>query len=236
MTVDALDKVLQDYPRNDHRHYLCHFTVLPPERTMQIMAKDKIHIAQQPNFTYNLEGRYVETLGRQAPRDEQCPHHAHQATDIFMAFGSDNLPDRTHGGSVRRRNAQGRERQSVRPGRSREHEGRHHDVHAQRRIPNARRKDQRHARSGQTRRHDRAAGGSLEYLARQASEHESRHDDCRRQGVRGEGDPRIDPDRGTVAGGDQRDRHPAAGGATCSQRPPSPVGTSSGTSNPNVST
>jgi predicted amidohydrolase YtcJ len=33
MTVDALDTVLRDYPRNDHRHYLCHFTVLPPERT-----------------------------------------------------------------------------------------------------------------------------------------------------------------------------------------------------------
>ncbi len=43
-------------------HYLCHFTVLPPERTMEMMAKDKILIAQQPNFTYNLEGRYVETL------------------------------------------------------------------------------------------------------------------------------------------------------------------------------
>ena len=35
MTVDALNTVLHDYPRNDHRHYLCHFTVLPPERTMQ---------------------------------------------------------------------------------------------------------------------------------------------------------------------------------------------------------
>jgi predicted amidohydrolase YtcJ len=62
MTVDALDTVLHDYPRHDHRHYLCHFTVLPPERTLQLMEYDKILIAQQPNFTYNLEGRYVETL------------------------------------------------------------------------------------------------------------------------------------------------------------------------------
>ena len=91
MTVDALDQVLEKYPRNDHRHYLCHFTVLPPERTMQIMAKDKIHIAQQPNFTYNLEGRYVETLEgkRLATNNALTTPIKH---GIFMAFGSDNLP------------------------------------------------------------------------------------------------------------------------------------------------
>jgi predicted amidohydrolase YtcJ len=63
MTVDALDQVLTKFPRNDHRHYLCHFTVLPPVRTMNLMVKNKILIAQQPNFTYNLEGRYAEALG-----------------------------------------------------------------------------------------------------------------------------------------------------------------------------
>jgi len=91
MTVDALDKVLEDYPRNDHRHYLCHFTVLPPEKTMQIMAKQKIHIAQQPNFTYNLEGRYVETLEGQrlATNNALATPMKH---GIVMAFGSDNLP------------------------------------------------------------------------------------------------------------------------------------------------
>jgi len=89
--VDALDQVLQKYPRNDHRHYLCHFTVLPPERTMQVMAKDKILIAQQPNFTYNLEGRYTETLEgkRLATNNALTTPIKH---GIFMAFGSDNLP------------------------------------------------------------------------------------------------------------------------------------------------
>ena len=91
MTVDALDQVLEKYPRNDHRHYLCHFTVLPPERTMQIMAKDKIHIAQQPNFTYNLEGRYVETLeGKRLETNNALATPIQRG--IFMAFGSDNLP------------------------------------------------------------------------------------------------------------------------------------------------
>ena len=91
MTVDAYDKVLQAYPRNDHRHYLCHFTVLPPERTMQIMAKDKILIAQQPNFTYNLEGRYVDALeGKRLTTNNALQTPIKHG--IFMAFGSDNLP------------------------------------------------------------------------------------------------------------------------------------------------
>jgi predicted amidohydrolase YtcJ len=91
MTVDALHTVLHDYPRNDHRHYLCHFSVLPPEKTMQIMAQDKILIAQQPNFTYNLEGRYTETLEskRLATNNALATPIKH---GIYMAFGSDNLP------------------------------------------------------------------------------------------------------------------------------------------------
>ncbi len=91
MTVDAYDKVLQDYPRNDHRHYLCHFTVLPPERTMQIMAKQHILIAQQPNFTYNLEGRYSDALeGTRLTKNNALQTPIKHG--IFMAFGSDNLP------------------------------------------------------------------------------------------------------------------------------------------------
>jgi predicted amidohydrolase YtcJ len=92
MTVDALDKALMDYPRNDHRHYLCHFTVLPPERTMRIMAKDKIHIAQQPNFTFNLEGRYIETLEGNRLATNNSITTPVKKYGLFMAFGSDNLP------------------------------------------------------------------------------------------------------------------------------------------------
>lgn len=92
MTVDALDKVLHDYPRDDHRHYLCHFTVLPPARTMETMAKDKIHIAQQPNFTYNLEGRYTETLEGNRLATNNSISTPVKKYGLFMAFGSDNLP------------------------------------------------------------------------------------------------------------------------------------------------
>jgi predicted amidohydrolase YtcJ len=91
MTVDALDTVLRAYPRPDHRHYLCHFTVVPPERTLQLMESDNILIAQQPNFTYNLEGRYVETLeGRRLATNNSITTPIRHG--IYMAFGSDNLP------------------------------------------------------------------------------------------------------------------------------------------------
>ena len=91
MTVDALDNVLKAYPRNDHRHYLSHFSMLPPERTMITMAQDKILIAQQPNFTYNLEQRYSDALeGRRLAKNNALTTPIKHG--IFMAFGSDNLP------------------------------------------------------------------------------------------------------------------------------------------------
>jgi len=91
MTVDAYDRVLHDFPRQDHRHYLSHFSMMPPDRTMQVMAKDKILIAQQPNFTYTLEGRYVETL-QSWHLTSNNPIATPIKHGIFMAFGSDNLP------------------------------------------------------------------------------------------------------------------------------------------------
>jgi predicted amidohydrolase YtcJ len=91
MTVDALHNVLMANPRADHRHYLSHFSMCPPDGTMETMAKDKILIAQQPNFTYTLEGRYVETLeGWHLTKNN--PLTTPIKKGIFMAFGSDNLP------------------------------------------------------------------------------------------------------------------------------------------------
>jgi predicted amidohydrolase YtcJ len=89
--VKIYDQVLSKYPKEDHRWYLCHFTIMPPDETMAIMAKDNILIAQQPNFLYNLEGRYVATL-----EGARLEHNNSLATPLgyglFMAFGSDNLP------------------------------------------------------------------------------------------------------------------------------------------------
>jgi len=56
--ADALER----NPRADHRHFLNHFSMRPSDATMQLMARHGIAITQQPNFTYTLEGRYVENL------------------------------------------------------------------------------------------------------------------------------------------------------------------------------
>jgi hypothetical protein len=65
---------------------------MPPDETMKAMADNGIMIAQQPNFLYNLEGRYQSTLD-----DWRLAHNNSVATPvkkhgIFMAFSSDNLP------------------------------------------------------------------------------------------------------------------------------------------------
>jgi predicted amidohydrolase YtcJ len=93
-TVNAYSKALRAIvgPGKDHRWFLDHFTVMPPDATMKTMSEDKILIAQQPNFTYNLEGRYVATLD-----DFRVQHTNSVGTPVkkyglFVAFGSDNLP------------------------------------------------------------------------------------------------------------------------------------------------
>ena len=91
-TVNAYAASLKKRPRQDHRWFLDHFTIMPPDETMQTMADMGMAIAQQPNFLYNLEGRYQETLD-----DWRVAHNNSVGTPankfgIPMAFGSDNLP------------------------------------------------------------------------------------------------------------------------------------------------
>ena len=89
--VKVFARVLDEAPRFDHRHYLNHFTVTPPEETLRQMAEYNIHVSQQPNFTYTLEGRYNRNL-----TDARAAHNnpVRTVTDqgIFMAFASDILP------------------------------------------------------------------------------------------------------------------------------------------------
>ena len=91
LTVDAFVDALERDPREDHRHYLNHFTVPPPEATLDLMAAHGIAIAQQPNFTYTLEGRYVENLDGDRLAHNN-PVRVPMEHGIFMALGSDILP------------------------------------------------------------------------------------------------------------------------------------------------
>ncbi|MEX2376048.1 MAG: amidohydrolase [Dehalococcoidia bacterium] len=74
MAVDVLERVLAESPREDHRHYLHHVSVKPPEETIRKMARSGISVASQPAFNYwlgsflveSLEGERLETNNPQA--------------------------------------------------------------------------------------------------------------------------------------------------------------------------
>ena len=91
LVVNYFAEALAASPRDNHRHYLNHFTVRPPPEVMELMAANNILIAQQPNFTYTLEGRYVEYL-----QEEHAAHNnplrSPMDYGIFVALSSDILP------------------------------------------------------------------------------------------------------------------------------------------------
>lgn len=93
LAVDVFNRVLEESPRRDHRHFLNHFTVVPPVETMRTMARRNIAIAQQPNFTWSptLESRYRENL-EGARLDHNNPLRTPMSYGIFVALGSDNHP------------------------------------------------------------------------------------------------------------------------------------------------
>jgi predicted amidohydrolase YtcJ len=96
-TVMAYDQGLEttqgmEHQGKDRRWFTDHFTIMPPADTMATMKRDNIMIAQQPNFEYTLEGRYMETMD-----DFRVTHNNSVVTpvkkyNLFMAFGSDDLP------------------------------------------------------------------------------------------------------------------------------------------------
>lgn len=91
LVVDILAGALERNPRPDHRHYLNHFSMLPPERTMALMAERGIAVTQQPNFTWTLEGRYAANLdGRRLERNN--PLRSPMDHGVVVAVSSDILP------------------------------------------------------------------------------------------------------------------------------------------------
>ncbi len=91
MTIDAWSRMLEAAPRADHRHFLNHFTVTPPAETMQRMADWNIHIAQQPNFTFTIDGRYAEHLAGERYQTNN-PLRTPMRHGVVVALGSDILP------------------------------------------------------------------------------------------------------------------------------------------------
>lgn len=92
MVVDVYARVLDEQPRADHRHFLHHLSVLPPEETLAKMEKYGILAASQPNFTYSL-GPYnaspALSPGRLATNNPQMSLIRH---NIRVSYGSDGMP------------------------------------------------------------------------------------------------------------------------------------------------
>jgi len=96
-TVAAYDRGLRstrsgDHPGPDRRWFTDHFTIMPPDATMALMRKDRIMIAQQPNFLYNLEDRYAANLDQWRLDHNNSVGTAAKKFGLFVAFSSDNLP------------------------------------------------------------------------------------------------------------------------------------------------
>ena len=91
LVVNTLADALERTPREDHRHYLNHFSMRPPELTMELMVTHGIHISQQPNFTYTLEGRYAAYLDGWR-LEHNNPLRSPMDHGITVAISSDILP------------------------------------------------------------------------------------------------------------------------------------------------
>lgn len=85
------DDELKVRPKKDHRWFLSHFTMIPSVETMNMMAANGTWAAAQPNFLYNLEGRYEQTLDGYRLQHNN-PVGVPLKHGVNMVFGSDNLP------------------------------------------------------------------------------------------------------------------------------------------------
>ena len=91
LTIDELAAALDELPREDHRYYLNHFSVMPSAESMDKMAAYGIAITQQPNFTYTLDGRYSAYLDGDRLKHNN-PLRTPMKHGIHVAISSDILP------------------------------------------------------------------------------------------------------------------------------------------------
>jgi predicted amidohydrolase YtcJ len=91
MVVNELEKILTEMPRHDHRHYLHHVAVKPPQDTIGKMALLGIGVASQPSFTVGLGSFAVESL---AGKREATMNPTKSLLDagVWVSWGSDGAP------------------------------------------------------------------------------------------------------------------------------------------------
>ncbi len=91
MVAEEIARILGELPRDDHRHYIHHVAVRPPDETIRLMAENGIGVASQPSFTVGL-GAYAEealTADREAT---QNPTKSLLDAGVRVSHGSDSAP------------------------------------------------------------------------------------------------------------------------------------------------
>jgi predicted amidohydrolase YtcJ len=91
MVVDEMEKIIKQQPRADHRHYLHHVAVLPPEATLAKMDRNDIHVASQPGFLLAL-GSYADEALEPEREATQQPSGSLLRKGIRVSYGSDAGP------------------------------------------------------------------------------------------------------------------------------------------------
>lgn len=91
MVVHELERILDELPRDDHRHYLHHVSVKPPQEIIEAMARLGIGVASQPSFTVGLGAFAAESLAGQ--REETMnPTKSLLDAGVWVSWGSDGAP------------------------------------------------------------------------------------------------------------------------------------------------
>ena len=110
MCVNVMERILQESPRADPRHYIHHYTVLPPEETLRKTAQLGIIVASQPNWVFSKMQFAPELVsGKRLETSE--PQKSLMDRGIRVSYGSDGMP---HGpmvgiyGAVTRKSSDGK--------------------------------------------------------------------------------------------------------------------------------
>jgi predicted amidohydrolase YtcJ len=91
MSVNVMERILRESPRDDHRHYLHHFSVKPPEETFEKMAELGIMVASQPAFMYWFTSFTTEVLQGEKEQTNN-PQQSILDHGIPLSYGSDGAP------------------------------------------------------------------------------------------------------------------------------------------------
>lgn len=92
MVAGVYRQILEEAPRKNHRHFIHHFSVMPPEATLDIMAKYDILVASQPNFTYSLGPNNAAPALSPERLATNNPQQTLIKRGIKLSYGSDGMP------------------------------------------------------------------------------------------------------------------------------------------------